>query len=113
MSKTWIPIDIKTHWFSFLEAPDLVQASRVCRSWSSLVQKSAEATIASAIGAPCPPLGRGAKLQFLHRLHNATSKENMGYLLSWAAGSRGACWARVRGGRRGRRGCAAFAQLRP
>ena len=88
--KTWIPLDVKTHWFSYLEAPDLVRASLVCRSWGSLVQKSAEATIACTIGAACPPLTRGGKLQLLHRLHNATSKENMGYLLCWAAGSRGA-----------------------
>ena len=93
MSKIWIPIDVKIQWFSFLEAPDLVRASRVCRSWSSLVQKTAEATISNAIGAACPPLTRGGKLQLLHRLNNATQKENMGYLLAWAAGSRGACRA--------------------
>jgi hypothetical protein len=88
-AKTWIPVDVKLHWFSFLSAKDLANASRVCRSWVSLTQKAADAMITQTIAAAPPPLARGAKLKFLHRLQNATDKENMGYLLSWAAGCRG------------------------
>ena len=91
MSKTWIPVDVKVHWFSFLEAEDLARASRVCRPWASLVQKTAEAVISTTICAPCPALTRVGKLQLLRRLQHAGRKENMGYLLSWAAGNRGAC----------------------
>lgn len=86
--KTWIPIDVKIHWFSFLDARDLAVASRVCKPWSSLVQKAAEAMIATTTGAACPPLTRSGKLRLLSRLQNATAKENMGHLLAWAAGSR-------------------------
>ena len=100
MSKTWIPVDVKIHWFSFLGADDLSRASRVCRPWASLVQKTAEAVISSTIGAPCPALSRPGKLQLLRRLQNPTRKENMGYLLSWAAGCRGASPARSPAGRR-------------
>jgi len=82
-------VDIKIHWFSFLGAEDLSRASRVCKPWASLVQKTADAVIASTIGAPCPNLSRSGKLSLLRRLHNASKKENMGYLLSWAAGCRG------------------------
>jgi hypothetical protein len=86
--KTWIPIDVKIHWFSFLDARDLATASAVCKPWASLVQKTAEAVIATTTGAACPPLTRTGKLRLLSRLQNATAKENMGHLLAWAAGSR-------------------------
>jgi hypothetical protein len=89
-TKTWIPVDVKVHWFGFLGAKDLANCQRVCRSWVSLVQKTAEAGTTALIAAEPPPLSRAGKLKFLHRLQNATEKENMGYLLSWAAGSRGA-----------------------
>lgn len=89
--KTWIPLDVKIHWFSFLSAKDLANAQRVCRSWVSLVAKTADAEITSALAAEPPNLSRAGKLKFLHRLQNATDKENMGYLLTWAAGNRGSC----------------------
>lgn len=87
--RTWIPVDVKLKWFSFLSAPDLARCGRTCKSWASLVNKTADAEIATTICAPPPMLSRAAKLHFLHRLHNVTEKENMGYLLSWAAGCRG------------------------
>jgi hypothetical protein len=93
-AKTWIPVDVKIHWFSFLGAPDLARCSRVCRSWVSLAQKTTDAVITTTIAARPPQLSRAGRLRFLHRLHNATAKENMGYLIAWAAGSRGACDAR-------------------
>ena len=30
---TWVPLDVKIHWFSFLSAKDLANCGRVCRSW--------------------------------------------------------------------------------
>jgi hypothetical protein len=87
--KTWIPVDVKIHWFSFLSAEDLSRASRVCKPWASLVQKTSEVLVATTIGASCPNLSRAGKLLLLRRLQNATKKENMGYLLAWAAGCRG------------------------
>ncbi len=91
--KTWIPVDVKVHWFSFLDAKDLASAAAVCRPWASLIQKTTEAVVCQTIGAPCPPLSRAGKLRFLHRLQHASAKENMGYLLAWAAGSRGEFFA--------------------
>ena len=72
-STTWIPVDVKIHWFSFLSAQDLGRAARVCKPWASLVQKTTEAVISSAIGAPGPALSRSGKLRLLHRLQNATA----------------------------------------
>lgn len=87
----WIPIDVKVHWFSFLSVPDLARASRVCKSWTSLVQKTCDAQFAQLIGASLPHLARPAKLRLLDRLHHAYLPENMAYLLSWAVTSRGEC----------------------
>jgi hypothetical protein len=88
--KIWIPVDVKIHWFSFLSVPDLARASRVCKSWTSLVQKTADCELAKTIGANMPQLARPAKLRFLDRLHHAYLPENMAYLMTWAAGCRGA-----------------------
>lgn len=79
--KTWIPVDVKIHWFSFLPAEDLVAVSLTCRSWLALAQKTADACIAMLTGAPPPAMGRGPKLRFYARLQNATAPENCGYLL--------------------------------
>lgn len=88
-AKIWIPVDVKIHWFSFLSSPDLARASRACKSWGSLVSKTCDAVCAVMLGAPPPSLSRAGKLRFLHRLHHAHTPDNMGYLLSWAAGCRG------------------------
>jgi F-box-like len=85
----WIPVDVKVHWFSFLSVPDLARASRVCKSWTSLVQKTCDAQFAQTIGTTLPHLARPAKLRLLDRLHHAYLPENMAYLLSWAVTSRG------------------------
>ena len=90
-ARTWIPIDVKLHWFSFLSVPDLARASRVCKSWTSLAQKTCDAQFAILVGAAMPALARAAKLRLLDRLQHAYLPENMAYLLSWAAGCRGAC----------------------
>ena len=85
----WIPVDVKIHWFSFLSAKDLANCGRVCRSWVSLTTKAADAMITMTTCATSPPqLSRAGKMKLLYRLQNATEKENFGYLLSWAAGSR-------------------------
>jgi len=86
---TWIPVDVKIHWFSFLSAKDLANCGRVCRSWVSLTTKAADAMITMTTCATSPPqLSRAGKMKLLHRLQNATEKEHFGYLLAWAAGSR-------------------------
>lgn len=87
--KIWIPVDVKIHWFSFLSVPDLARASRVCKSWTSLVQKTADAEITAHTGVELPQLARPAKLRLLDRLHHAYLPENMAYLITWAAGCRG------------------------
>lgn len=96
-SRVWIPVDVKTHWFSFLAVPDLARASRVCKSWTSLVQKTVDAELAVLTGADVSQLARPAKLRFLDRVHHAYLPENMAYLLTWAAGCRGARRERARG----------------
>jgi hypothetical protein len=98
--KVWIPVDVKTRWFSFLPAPDLARCARACRSWSSLAVKTCDAQFAVTVGATPPNLSRAGKLRFLHRLHNAHAPENMGYLLAWAAGCRGEDGQQT-GGKRG------------
>jgi hypothetical protein len=89
-SGRWIPLDVKIHWFSFLDATDLARASQVCRAWASLVEKTNDAIFATTVGAPPPQLSRAAKTRFSYRLQHPEHWQNMGYLLSWAAGSRGA-----------------------
>lgn len=89
--KVWIPVDVKIRWFGFLGVPDLCVASRVCKAWGSLVGKTADAEIAMLTGTGSPQIGRPGRLKLLHRLHHAYQAENMGYLLAWAAGSRGGC----------------------
>lgn len=93
--KIWIPVDVKIHWFSFLSVPDLARASRVCKSWTSLVQKTADAEITAHTGVQLPQLARPAKLRLLDRLHHAYLPENMAYLITWAAGCRGQSQARL------------------
>lgn len=67
----WIPLDVKVHWFSFLDATDLARASQVCRAWASLVEKTNDAIFASTVGAAPPPLSRAAKTRFTYRLQHA------------------------------------------
>lgn len=89
-NKTWIPVDVKVHWFSFLGAKDLANCQRVCRSWVSLIEKTSTASLVKETGSQVAiTLTPGGKLKLLHRVEYATNKENMGYLLSWAAGNRG------------------------
>jgi ankyrin repeat protein len=91
-TKVWIPVDVKTHWFGFLGVPDLCNCLRVCKAWTSLITKTADAEIATITAATPPSLGRSGKLKFLHRLHYAHQADNLGYLLSWAAGNRGSLY---------------------
>lgn len=90
-TKTWIPVDVKVHWFSFLSSNDLANCQRVCRSWVSLIEKTSTASLVKETGSnnTIIPLTPGGKLKLLNRIENATKKENMGYLLTWAAGNRG------------------------
>ena len=85
----WVPNDVKLLWLGFLDAGDLARSSAVCKSWAGLVEKSVDARFAATVGVKAPPLGRAAKLQLVHRIQCAHAPENMGYLLSWAAGCRG------------------------
>lgn len=95
--RVWVPVDVKTAWLRYLDTRDLAAAAQVCRSWHGLVARTVDAEIARTTGAPAPPLCGPAKAQLLHRLRRPLAPRNYGYLLAWAAGSRGE-WA-ASGGR--------------
>jgi len=107
--RVWIPIDVKLGWLAFLGARDLAVASAASRSWGGLVARAVDAELVRATGALPPALCAAAKLRLLHRVRHPLDKRNCGYLLAWAAGSRGACARRVHAGS-GRR--AAHAHVR-
>jgi hypothetical protein len=70
---TWVPVDVKVHWFSFLSAADLANCGRVCRAWASLTGRAADAMITHHTAAESPPqLSRPGKLRLLHRLQNVS-----------------------------------------
>jgi hypothetical protein len=87
----WVPVDVKLHWLGLLNIQELARCAAVSRSWATLVGRTVDAAIVAHTGVRAPALGRAANLQLLYRLQHAGEKEHMGYLLSWAAGSRGAC----------------------
>lgn len=68
---TWVPLDVKIHWFSFLSARDLANCGRVCRSWVSLTTKAADAMLTMTTCASAHAgLSRPGKMRLLHRLQN-------------------------------------------
>lgn len=90
----WIPTDVKLRWMGFLDTADLAACSQVSRSWGSLTAKSVDVEITLMTGATPPPICASAKLRLLHRLRRPLDKRNFGYLLAWAAGTRGALGVR-------------------
>jgi hypothetical protein len=56
-TKTWIPVDVKVHWFGFLGAKDLANCQRVCRPDCYVIENAkTRRTIASGMmtgGAHC------------------------------------------------------------
>ena len=92
--RVWIPIDVKLGWLAFLGVRDLAVACTASRSWGGLVARAVDAELTAATGALPPALCAAAKLRLLHRVRQPLDKRNCGYLLAWAAGSRGACGRR-------------------
>jgi hypothetical protein len=73
---TWVPLDVKIHWFSFLSAKDLANCGRVCRSWVGLTSRAADAMLTMATCAESPAmLARPGKMRLLHRLQNVSARE--------------------------------------
>ncbi len=79
------------HWFSFLSAEDLANCGGVCKAWLVLVNRAFEAEWTRTTGVPPPRrLPRSSKLMLLKKLRDPLAPDHFQFLLTMAAGRRGA-----------------------
>ena len=84
-----LPSDVQLSIFSMLDGPSLAAASQSCRAWRTLSSACTDAAVVALTGATPAQGSRGTRLRLLQRLRRPLDKRNFGYLLAWAAGSRG------------------------